>query len=102
MPQAKIGAGGVVTLPVAGTNGILATGVTAVVPNVRAANPTEPSFVSVFPSGTTRTSASNLNFTPGQTIPNLVVVPVVDGKVSFFNSQGTVDLIADITGYFSK
>ncbi|MYT24542.1 N-acetylmuramoyl-L-alanine amidase, partial [Streptomyces sp. SID7760] len=30
------------------------------------------------------------------------VVPVVDGKVSFFNNQGTVDLLADITGYFSK
>ncbi|MEU7554473.1 N-acetylmuramoyl-L-alanine amidase [Streptomyces sp. NPDC044571] len=102
VPQAKVGAGGVVTLSVAGTNGIPATGVTAVVLNVTATNPTEPSFVSVYPSGTTRTSASNLNFTPGQTIPNLVVVPVVDGKVSFFNNQGTVDLIADITGYFSK
>ncbi|KOY58089.1 N-acetylmuramoyl-L-alanine amidase, partial [Streptomyces sp. XY332] len=42
--------------------------------------------MSVYPSGTTRSSASNLNFTPGQTIPNLVVVPVVDGKVSFFNN----------------
>ncbi|WP_369778027.1 peptidoglycan recognition protein [Streptomyces sp. R33] len=102
VPQAKVAAGGVVTLPVAGTNGIPATGVTAVVLNVTATNPTEPSFVSVYPSGTTRSSASNLNFTPGQTIPNLVVVPVVDGKVSFFNNQGTVDLIADITGYFSK
>ncbi|WP_123513044.1 N-acetylmuramoyl-L-alanine amidase [Streptomyces sp. 2132.2] len=102
VPQGKVGAGGVVTLPVAGTNGVPAAGVTAVVLNVTATNPTEPSYVSVFPSGTTRTSASNLNFTPGQTIPNLVVVPVVDGKVSFFNNQGTVDLIADITGYFSK
>ncbi|MEW5529587.1 hypothetical protein, partial [Streptomyces virginiae] len=42
----------------------------------------------------------NLNFTPGQTIPNLVVVPVHDGIVQFYNSAGTVDLIADITGYF--
>ncbi|MFD7141056.1 peptidoglycan recognition protein, partial [Streptomyces sp. NPDC059919] len=102
VPQAKVGAGGTVTLPVAGTNGVPAAGVTAVVLNVTATNPTEPSFVSVFPSGTTRTSASNLNFTPGQTIPNLVVVPVVDGKVGFFNNQGTVDLIADITGYFTS
>ncbi|KJK50942.1 N-acetylmuramoyl-L-alanine amidase [Streptomyces sp. NRRL F-4428] len=58
--------------------------------------------MSVFPSGTTRTSASNLNFTAGQTIPNLVVVPVVNGRVSFYNNAGSVDLIADITGYFSK
>ncbi|MFG2984187.1 peptidoglycan recognition protein [Streptomyces sp. NPDC048258] len=102
VPQAKVAGGTVVTLPVAGIEGIPATGVKAVVLNVTATNPTEPSFVSVFPSGTTRTSASNLNFTPGLTIPNLVIVPVVDGKVSFYNNQGTVDLIADITGYFSK
>ncbi|MFZ3472300.1 N-acetylmuramoyl-L-alanine amidase [Streptomyces sp. 4.24] len=100
--QEKVGAQGVVTLSVAGTNGIPATGVTAVVLNVTATNPTAASYVSVFPSGTTRSSASNLNFTPGQTIPNLVVVPVVDGKVSFFNNDGSVDLIADITGYFTK
>ncbi|MEU6755875.1 hypothetical protein, partial [Streptomyces sp. NPDC046685] len=77
-------------------------GVKAVVLNVTATNPTQSSFVSVYPSGTTRSSASNLNFTAGQTIPNLVIVPVVDGKVSFYNHAGTVDLIADITGYFTK
>ncbi|MFD9370107.1 peptidoglycan recognition protein [Streptomyces sp. NPDC060020] len=101
VPAGPVGTAGVVTLPVAGVDGIPATGVKAVVLNVTATNPTQPSFVSVYPSGTTRSSASNLNFTPGQTIPNLVVVPVVDGKVSFYNNQGNVDLIADITGYFS-
>ncbi|APU40101.1 peptidoglycan recognition protein [Streptomyces sp. TN58] len=100
--KAPVGEGGVVTLAVAGVEGVPATGVTAVILNVTATNPTTSSYVSVFPSGTTRTSASNLNFTAGQTIPNLVVVPVVDGKVSFYNNAGSVDLIADITGYFSK
>ncbi|MFJ9792158.1 hypothetical protein, partial [Streptomyces globosus] len=70
--------------------------------NVTATNPTDASFVSVYPSGTARTSASNLNFTAGLTIPNLVVVPVVDGKVNFYNNSGRVDLIADITGYFAQ
>ncbi|MFJ7587210.1 N-acetylmuramoyl-L-alanine amidase [Streptomyces sp. NPDC097617] len=101
-PQAKIPGGTSVTLQVAGVEGIPATGVKAVVLNVTATNPTQSSFVSVYPSGTTRSSASNLNFTAGQTIPNLVIVPVVDGKVSFYNHAGTVDLIADITGYFTK
>ncbi|WP_051807717.1 peptidoglycan recognition protein [Streptomyces sp. NRRL F-2664] len=99
--QGPVTGGGVVTLPVAGVGGVPATGIKAVVLNVTATNPTESSFVSVFPSGTTRTSASNLNFTRGLTIPNLVVVPVVDGKVSFYNNSGSVDLIADITGYFN-
>ncbi|MFE7099279.1 N-acetylmuramoyl-L-alanine amidase [Streptomyces erythrochromogenes] len=100
--KAPVGAGGVVTLTVAGVEGVPAEGVTAVVLNVTATNPTTGGHVSVFPHGTTRTSASNLNFTAGQTIPNLAIVPVVDGKVSFYNNTGSVDLIADITGYFSK
>ncbi|MBT2539283.1 N-acetylmuramoyl-L-alanine amidase [Streptomyces sp. ISL-44] len=57
--------------------------------------------MSVHPNGTTRTSASNLNFTAGLTIPNLVVVPVVNGKVSFYNNAGSVDLIADVAGYYT-
>ncbi len=45
--------------------------------------------------------ASNLNFLPGQTVPNLVVAPVgIDGSVDFFNgSPGSVQLIADVAGY---
>ncbi|MFC9587288.1 hypothetical protein ACFVJ8_31290, partial [Streptomyces yangpuensis] len=74
----------------------------AVVLNVTATDPTTASYVSVFPDGTTRTSASNLNFTTGQTIPNLVIVPVVNGKVSFYNNAGSVDLIADVAGYYTK
>ncbi|WP_405830600.1 hypothetical protein [Streptomyces sp. NBC_00105] len=101
VPKAKVGQGGTVTLQVAGTSGIPASGVTAVVLNVTATDPTEGSYVSVYPNGTTRTSASNLNFTAGQTIPNLVVVPVVNGKVSFYNNAGSVDLIADVAGYYT-
>ncbi|MFE1231388.1 N-acetylmuramoyl-L-alanine amidase [Streptomyces sp. NPDC058745] len=103
VPKAKVGASGTVTLQVTGANGVPASGVTAVVLNVTATAPTATSFVSVYPSGTTRSSASNLNFTAGLTIPNLVVVPVgADGKVTFYNRAGTVDLLADITGYYVK
>ncbi|WP_448702078.1 hypothetical protein [Streptomyces avidinii] len=101
VPKAKVGAAGTVTLQVAGTAGIPSTGVTAVVLNVTATEPTAGSFVSVFPTGTVRSAASNLNFTAGQTIPNLVVVPVVNGKVSFYNHAGSVHLIADVAGYYT-
>ncbi|MEV4944985.1 FlgD immunoglobulin-like domain containing protein [Streptomyces sp. NPDC053755] len=99
--KAKIGPGGTVTLTVAGKGGVPARGVSAVVLNVTATNPTAGTFVSVYPYGTTRTSASNLNITAGQTVPNLVVVPVKDGKVTFYNRNGSVDLIADVAGYHS-
>ncbi|MGW7432110.1 hypothetical protein ACWGIN_21485 [Streptomyces sp. NPDC054861] len=94
VPKTKVGAGGTVTLAVS------EPGATAAVLNVTATNPTASSFVSVYPYGTTRTAASNLNFTAGQTVPNLVVVPVKDGKVTFYNRAGTVDLIADVAGYY--
>ncbi|MEU8758115.1 N-acetylmuramoyl-L-alanine amidase [Streptomyces sp. NPDC048659] len=102
VPKAKVGPNSFVTLDVAGVQGVPATGVTAVVLNVTATNPTAGSFVSVYPDGQERSSASNLNFTAGLTIPNLVVVPVVNGKVNFYNKSGSVDLLADITGYFTK
>ncbi|MFJ3926609.1 hypothetical protein [Streptomyces sp. NPDC090022] len=101
-PKAKVAGGTSVALQVTGTAGIPASGVTAVVLNVTATDPTTASHVSVYPNGTPRTTASNLNFTAGQTIPNLVIVPVVNGKVSFYNNAGAVDLIADIAGYYTS
>jgi len=100
-PQAKVGAGSTLTLQVAGKAGLPSSGVTAVVLNVTAVLPTADSFVTVYPDGTTRPLVSNLNFKAGQVIPNLVVVPVVNGKVAFFNRAGSVDLLADITGYYT-
>ncbi|MGW0467753.1 hypothetical protein ACWDX6_21195 [Streptomyces sp. NPDC003027] len=94
VPKAKVGAGKTVTLT------IREPGVTAVAMNVTATNATSSSFVSVYPYGTTRTAASNLNFTAGQTVPNVVIVPVKDGKITFYNKNGSVDLIADVAGYF--
>ena len=44
---------------------------------------------------------SNLNFAAGQTIPNLVTVKIgTAGKVTFNNAAGSVDVIADVAGYF--
>ncbi|MFJ9828833.1 hypothetical protein ACIRSU_31340 [Streptomyces sp. NPDC101160] len=101
VPKAKVGAGKTVTLQVTGQSGIPASGVAAVVMNVTAVAPTAAGYVSVFPAGTARPATSNLNFTAGKTIPNLVVVPVsADGKVSFYNHSGSVDLLADVSGYY--
>ncbi|MFJ9578602.1 FlgD immunoglobulin-like domain containing protein [Streptomyces sp. NPDC101191] len=102
VPKAKLGADKTVTLTVTGKGGVPADGVTAVVLNVTATNPTAATFVSAYPYGTTRTSASNLNVVAGQTVPNLVVVPVKDGKVTFYNRNGSLDLIADVAGYFTS
>ncbi|MFB7784236.1 hypothetical protein ACFC1D_16200 [Streptomyces vinaceus] len=82
--------------------GAPAQGVTAVVLNVTATNPTTDSHVIAYPHGSARPTASNLNFAAGQTIPNQVTVPVgADGTVDLYNNAGSVDLIADISGYYS-
>ena len=77
-------------------------GATAVVLNVTATNPTAAGFATLWPSGLARPDpASNLNFVPGQTVPNLVTAAIgANGKVSLYNSAGTTDFIADLVGYY--
>ncbi|MFD5436878.1 hypothetical protein ACFWJ4_32610, partial [Kitasatospora sp. NPDC127067] len=100
-PAQRVGPGGVVNLQVAGVNGIPATGVTAVVMNVIAVDPTGSGHVTVYPDGRPLPFASNLNYEAGKIIPNLVTVPVVNGKVNLRNSAGEVDLVADVAGYYT-
>ncbi|NMM23539.1 MAG: DUF1906 domain-containing protein, partial [Phycicoccus sp.] len=96
--KAKVGPGGQVTLTVTG----LPSGTAAVALNVTATNPTATSYLTVYPDGATRPTASNLNFARAQTIANLVIARVGTGnKVTFYNAAGTVDIIADLAGYYA-
>jgi hypothetical protein len=99
---APLGAGQTLQVQVTGNGGVPSTGVAAVVLNVTAANPTALSYLTVFPGGTLPT-ASNLNFVPNQVIPNRVIVPVDgSGRVSIFNGAGSVNVIADVNGWFTS
>ncbi len=98
-PRAKVGPRGTVSLSVPG----LPAGVTAVTMNVTATRPTSASYLTVYPGGTTRPEASNLNVVAGQTVPNLVTVAVGAGnRVNLYNASGTIDLVADLAGYFTR
>lgn len=99
--QAKVGQGGEIDVKVAGAGPVPASGVAAVVLNTTVTNTTAPGFVTVWPTGQTRPTSSSLNFSAKQTVPNLVTVKVgAGGDVSFFNSAGTVDMLADVAGYY--
>lgn len=100
-PSGGLAPGSTLDVQVTDRVGIPTSGVSAVVLNVTATNSQGPGFVTVSPTGAPRPLTSNLNLTgPGQTIPNLVTVPVGDdGKVSFYSLSG-VDLLADVAGYF--
>ena len=53
----------------------------------------------IWPCGTTMPTASNLNYTTGDTIPNLVIAKIgSNGKVCLYTTTNT-HLIADINGY---
>jgi hypothetical protein len=97
-----LGVTGTTAVQILGAGGIPTTGVSAVALNVTAVNPTDSGYLTVWPSKRDQPNASNLNFAAGQTVPNLVVVPVgTDGKINIFNgSFGTVDVIVDVAGYY--
>ncbi len=72
----------------------------AVVLNVTAVNPTETTYLSVWPSGQNQPLASNLNPITG-IVPNMVTVGLgTDGRVALYNQAGTVDVIIDVNGWY--
>jgi hypothetical protein len=95
------GAGVTRSVTVGGVGGVPANA-TAVVLNVTATNPRDTSYLTVYPAGVAQPVASNLNFTAGQTVPNLVVVGVgTNGQVNILNDRSTVDVIGDVVGYYA-
>ncbi len=76
---------------------------TAVAMNVTTVNGTAASFLTLWPSDAAeQPDASNLNWLAGApATPNKVDVQLsADGTVSIFNKNGTVDVIADVVGYY--
>ncbi|MDR1999703.1 MAG: hypothetical protein LBQ06_07170, partial [Frankiaceae bacterium] len=100
--RGAVKAGGSLVLQVGGAGGVPASGVSAVVLNVTVTEPAGAGWVAAFADGQSYPGVSNLNFVAGQTVPNLVVAPVgANGKVDLRNgSGGSVQLVADVFGYF--
>ncbi len=89
------------TVDVTGVGTVPATGVSAVVVNATVTGPTQSSFLTIWPSDEPRPTASNLNFSAGQTVPNLVTVKVgFDGNVKVYNAVGSTHVIFDVVGWY--
>jgi hypothetical protein len=70
--------------------------------NVTATNTTSSSFLTVWPSGFNRPTASDLNWVPGETVPNLVVGTLgSNGAIQVFNASGKADVVVDVSGGYS-
>ncbi|EWM14435.1 hypothetical protein [Kutzneria sp. 744] len=98
-PRQPLGSGGTHALDFGGW---LPTGATAAVFNLTATNVSNSTFLTAWPQGGDRPSASNLNLVAGQTAANLSVTALsADGKAELYNHIGQVDAIADLVGYFA-
>ncbi|MEU4732328.1 hypothetical protein [Streptomyces sp. NPDC023588] len=100
--QAKVKGRGVIATSISGLNGV-PHGIKAVALNVTVTNPEQAGHLAVFPGGGPIPTASNLNFTVGQTIANSVIVPVApDGSINIFNGAWSpTDVVVDVVGYYS-
>ena len=96
----KLGAGGSYNLTVVG--GSVPSSATAVVLNVTVTQPTQTSWLTLYPGGSDLPVASNLNWVRNQTIANLVEVTIgLGGQVTINNAHGAVHVIVDLEGYFA-
>lgn len=106
VPEAGVRGGRFVDLVVTGRDGVPADA-SAVVLNVTGIRPSAGTNVRVYPTPAASANqappqVSNLNLVPGRAQPNLVTVKVGDGgRVRFWSQSGTVDLAADLAGYYS-
>jgi hypothetical protein len=98
-----IGAAGVHTVQITGTNGncTIPSDATAVTMNVTIVDPTAPSYLTIWPSTSPRPLAASLNWVAGQApTPNAVTSGLgTTGAISLYNHVGTVNVIIDIAGY---
>ncbi len=100
-PRARVGAGKVVSVKVAGRGRPAPAGARAVVMNLTARSATRATFVTAWPRGTRRPAFPDLSVPAWSTTANLVVVRVgKKGRVQVTNGSGWTHLIGDVVGYY--
>jgi len=101
-PAAMLGTQKSLDLQVTGRGGVPSVGVSAVVLNVTVTGSTAASFLTVYPTGADRPTASSINFAKGWTGANSVTIGVGDGgKVRIYNQYGATHVIADVVGFYA-
>lgn len=97
-PAAPLGSGGSMVVDVCHGAGAACQS-TAVVLNVTVSNPTAASYLTVYPTGVPRPTASNVSFIPGDTVATLVEVAVgSNGTITIYNFAGSTDVVVDLEG----
>jgi hypothetical protein len=100
-----LGPGAILPLQVTGLTGTpVPPTATAAVLNVTEVSGSASSLLTVYPYGTVRPNASNLNFAAKTVIANLVTVTLgahlSQGWIDIYNAAGSVNVVVDVEGYF--
>jgi hypothetical protein len=73
----------------------------AVLTNMTVTQTNATSYLSVYPNGQAQPTVSSLNWASGWTIPNAVTAKVgSSGQIRIYNNLGTVNVIADLAGWY--
>lgn len=101
-PKGAVAPHGDLTLAIPAIGQVGAADMSGIAVNVTVTGPTAGGELTVTQAGASA-STSNINFTTGQTIANLVTVQPIGGAISFQNnSGGTLQVVADLDGYYSN
>lgn len=98
-----VNGGSFIDVAVAGAGTPVPADAVAVVLNVTGTETSADTYVTVWPAGEQMPPTSSLNLKVGETRPNLVTAKVgAEGNVSMFNAAGSVQLVADVVGYYTE
>jgi hypothetical protein len=96
----RLGPGSTVDLRLTGTPGVPGSGVWAVVLNLTATGGSAGSYLAAYPAGAANRSSS-VNFPAGRDLANRAIVKLGPGGfITVLNSEGWVDVVVDVAGYF--
>ncbi|MTD15162.1 hypothetical protein GIS00_14560 [Nakamurella sp. YIM 132087] len=103
-PRARLAPGRSITVTMTGRGGVPRSGVSAIAGAVTVVSPGTSGTLAVAPAGSAHHGAVVLNFRTGESISTGIFLPLgVGGRVVFTNvSAGTIDLVTDVTGYFTS
>jgi uncharacterized protein (DUF1501 family) len=100
---APLGPGEARVVTVTAGHGVPATGVSAVLVHLAAHTPTLDTSLVAYPYATTRPGVTNLSVRKGGHASTLALVKVgAGGRVTLRNALGTVDVVADVVGWFTS
>ncbi|MDQ1627677.1 MAG: hypothetical protein QOI54_1421 [Actinomycetota bacterium] len=99
--RARVAANRTIALTVRGKGGALPANASAVVMNLTATDASASTYLTAWPAGVPRPTASDLNVLRGRTTANLVVVAIGrKGRVNLYNRSGSTHLVGDVVGFY--